>query len=373
MVMAVEMVARTTIVVALLLGQIVIGAGSEFGEASAQPKSSQPVQEEEDEPLYEKLKEHFKQDYLSIGAWLRTDLDIQGVDETDDNDGFRVSRFRFTMSGELDFGFGYVMQVDFFRSPSILDAKLYYHISDPLELDAGQFKSSFSREVLISGADRDFIDAAGAPSALAPNRQLGIQARGWISKDKVSYSAGVFNGNGTENNNDDGKFLYVARVAYSGRPLAFAPLGFGSEREGDVMEFGLNVAYSDDDDAPIGSLLDNFDGKRFIIGADSHRRWGKFSLTAEFIYAHLDFDSGGDANPFGFYATLGYKLSPKTRLAVRFDDLQTDGLDDDRILVIAAYSHRPTQATRFQINYGFDFDNIDEGNHVLTLSAQLRF
>jgi len=41
--------------------------------------------------------------------------------------------------------------------------------------------------------------------------------------------------------------------------------------------------------------------------------------------------------------------------------------------VIAAYSHRPTQATRFQINYGFDFDNIDVVNHVLTLSGQLRF
>jgi len=367
--------AKTLLLISLLMSQIADAAQARrFIEKSGKSEMIVITEETEDEePLYEKLKQHFKSKYLSIGAWLRSDFEYQQSRNNEEDNGFEISRFRLTFGGELDGGMGYVMQSDFFLSPSILDAKIYYRISESFTIDVGQFKAPFSGEVLRSGADRDFVRAASL-AVLAPRRQIGVQFRGWIRQDLISYAVGIFNGNGRVNDNDNGKFMYVARITYSGQPLVGLPLGFLDVEEDDKkVDLGLNIAFSEDDDVEIPSLVSNFSGKRFLVGVDSRLRRGKMLLSGEVIYAHLDQETGASKKPFGYHVTSGYVLNPKTRILVRFDNLQTDGLDDDTSFLIFSYSHRPTKVTRLQVNYGIDLDNRAFDKNRFFCSFQFRF
>ena len=368
-------VAKTLILISLLMSQIAYATQmSRFKDEPGHSRMIVSTQETEDEePLYEKLKQHFKSKYLSIGAWLRSDFEYQEDRNNEKNNGFEISRFRLTFGGELDGGLGYLMASDFFLSPAILDAKIYYRKSESFAIDVGQFKAPFSAEFLRSGADRDFIRKASL-AELAPRRQIGVQFRGWIRKDLISYAAGIFNGNGRVNDNDNGKFMYVARITYSGQPLVGLPLGFLDVEEDDKkVDLGLNIAFSEDDDVEIPSLVSNFSGKRFLVGVDSRLRRGKMLLSGEVIYAHLDQETGATKKLFGYHVTSGYVLNPKTRILVRFDNLQTDGLDDDTSLLIFSYSHRPTKVTRLQVNYGIDLDNRAFDKNRFFCSFQFRF
>ncbi len=367
--------AKTLLFISLLTGQIAYATQtSRFIEQPGPSEMIGNTQETEyEEPLYEKLKQHFKKKYLSIGTWLRSDFEYQQDRNNEEDNGFEISRFRLTFGGELDGGIGYLMASDFFLSPSILDAKIYYRMSESFTIDVGQFKAPFSAEFLRSGADRDFIRPA-LLAELAPRRQIGVQFRGWIRKDLIHYAVGIFNGNGTVNDNDNGKFMYVTRITYSGQPLVNLPLGFLDVEEDDKkVDLGLNIAFSDDGNTEIGSLVSNFSGKRFIVGVDSRLRRGKMLLSGEFIYAHLDPEAGATKNPFGYHATYGHVLSPRTSILVRFDYLQTDGLDDNTSLLLFSYSHRPTRVTRLQVNYGIDLDNRAFDKNRLFCSLQFRF
>ena len=168
--------------------------------------------------------------------------------------------------------------------------------------------------------------------------------------------------------------MYVARITYSGQPLVGLPLGFLDVEEDDKkVDLGLNIAFSEDDDVEIPSLVSNFSGKRFLVGVDSRLRRGKMLLSGEVIYAHLDQETGASKKPFGYHVTSGYVLNPKTRILVRFDNLQTDGLDDDTSFLIFSYSHRPTKVTRLQVNYGIDLDNRAFDKSRFFCSFQFRF
>ena len=330
--------------------------------------------EEDKKSLYEQLTERFKKKYLSIGALIQTRADFQPERTLTGNNGFEISRLRFRLYGELDKGHGYSIQANFLDSPAILDAKIYSRFSTALTLDVGLFKSPFSREFLTSATNLDFIKRAQVVDALAPSRQIGIHARGWLKENVLSYAAGIFNGNDFgENENDNDNFLYVGRLVFSGKPIIHITSTTREEESGKT-EYGINVAYSNDDDVTIGKrLIQNFEGTRFLVGADFRSIRDRVVLSAEAIYAWLNPSVDPTTNPFGWHATIGYKLTQDSQILFRWDGLEPDGLQSDSHLLIIGYNRWPTKVTQLQINYIITTEDSSIEHNQILVQFQLGF
>lgn len=317
------------------------------------------------EPLYEQFKSNFKKSYLSLGALLQTVGDFQIDRSFAGNNGFIISNFRVVLYGELDKSFGYFLQTNFIKSPAILDAKLYYRFSQFIAIDAGLFKSPFSAEFLIGGANIDFVNRSQVVTLLAPGRQIGVQLRGSLSQKLISYQVGLFNGNGFDgNNNDNNQFLYAGR-------LAFHP---ALSDETNRLEFGVNAAISEDDNASIGGgFVPGFNGERVLIGGDTRWTLGKYLISSEIIYGKLDPSVGRSSEMVGFQTTLGFMLNDKNQLLFRTDNFDPDRLGTDSHLIIFGYNYWPTQVTEVQVNYIINTDDTDIDHHQVLINAQVSF
>lgn len=323
---------------------------------------------QDEEPLFEQLSATFKKEYLSFGALLQTVGDFQIDRSFSGNNGFSIANFRLSVAGELDQGFGYFLQANFVSSTSILDASMYYKPSDDLAVEIGLFKAPFSKEFLTLAASIDFVNRSQVVSALAPGRQIGVQITGWLAQRFIRYSFGLFNGNGfAANNNDDNNFLYAGRVT-------IFP-GISNEAGAtEKAEFGLNIAVSEDENTTLGGgFLSDFSGVRFLLGGDFRWSQDHWLLAGEAIYARLNPDFGTTTHPFGFHATVGFMLRPKTQVVLRWDGLEADGIRADSHLIIVGLNHWPTQATEFQVNYIIPTSDGGIDNNQVLINAQLGF
>jgi hypothetical protein len=64
----------------------------------------------QDEPLFDELMSALKQKHLSVGLLLQAGTDFQIERSFPGNNGFNISNARIDVSGELDGGFGYLLQ-----------------------------------------------------------------------------------------------------------------------------------------------------------------------------------------------------------------------------------------------------------------------
>lgn len=174
----------------------------------------------------------------------------------------------------------------------------------------------------------DFIERSQITRALAPARQIGVQLDQQLLGDALVARAGVFNGNGLADN-DDERFLYILR--FDGRTQT---------RDGETVhffEYGLNGAYSEDGAAKLGlSLSDSFAGKRWLAGADARWTVGPVFVSAEGIYGSIDPNGMSRRNVYGYQASVGWDVSRLIQLLVRYDALYAASLQSDRDLAIAS-------------------------------------
>lgn len=316
-----------------------------------------------DEPLYTQLTETFKKEYFSIGVLLQTVGDYQPQRSFGGNNGFSIANLRLKLSGELDHGFGYLLQTNFTGSPSILDAVMYFRVTPSVTIDAGLFKSPFSKELLTGAGAIDFVNRAQVVTSLAPARQIGVKVSGWLQPDVFSFAVGAFNGNGfAGNNNDNDHLLYAAR-------LTLTPALTDANN---AFEIGINAAFSEDDGVSLPGVATGFAGSRFLLGGDARLTRGRLLLSGEAIYANLEADAGASANPYGFHVTAGYMVSSKSQLLLRWDGFEKDGLADDSYLLIFGFNLWPTKATELQVNYIFPTEQDFENQQVL-INAQFAF
>lgn len=315
--------------------------------------------------LLAELAQRFRSRPLSLGALLQVVGDYQNTDRAAGVNGFRVANFRLKLSGELDGGYGYGLQTNFAAAPAILDAELHYRLADALVLQAGQFKAPFSRELLTGAGDLDFIDRARIVSALAPSRQMGVQARGRIH-GRLEYGAGAFNGNGIGARlNDDGRLMGVARASWW-------PLGF-SRGGGRSLELGANLAYSRDGNVNLGSLVSGFEGRRTVWGMDlrfTDRRW---LVAGEIVGARLAALNAGTTRPKGWQATIGFQPTPRLQLLARWDALRGNGLAADGNLLVLGVRTWPTGAIQLRVNDAIDLAHARPARHRIQAGAQLGF
>jgi hypothetical protein len=325
------------------------------------------TQESSDEPLLEELKRTFKKQSLSVGALFQTVGVFQWDRALPGGNGFSIANMRLLISGELDSGFGYFFQTNFIGSPAILDAMMYYTVAPALTVDAGLFKAPFSRELLTFAGNIDFVDRSRVATALAPGRQIGVQARGSLAEGMFAYRVGVFNGprivEGNINDND--QFLYVARLAYY-------PAAFRGPNESDQLEVAVNAGYSEDEDVLLVGFPDGFAGQRVLIGADARLTRDAWLVAAELIAVWLDPDEGSQIEPFGWHLTAGYMMTAKSQVLLRWEKFEPDTGSSTADQFILGYNLWPTGATEVQVNYVIPTSG-GAGEQLLLLNAQVSF
>ncbi len=109
-------------------------------------------------------------------------------------DTFVMRRVRPVLEGTIFGNVDFRVMPDFGEGRTVLqDAYADLRFTPAVKLRAGKFKSPFGLERLVSALDLLFVDRA-LPTALVPNRDVGVMLFGDVAASTVSYAVGVFNG-----------------------------------------------------------------------------------------------------------------------------------------------------------------------------------
>jgi hypothetical protein len=150
----------------------------------------------------------------------------------DPKSGLFLRRARLGLAGWLGPWFYFDLGGDFAPAPPAgaeiapsalpaADAYLAFApAGDRLIIQAGQFDAPFTLENRTSDVATDFIERSMVARTLgAPrNKEVGVMAHGLIARDRVYYSAGLFDGEGPGFRNLDNQADAIGRIVFS--PLA---------------------------------------------------------------------------------------------------------------------------------------------------------
>ena len=125
-------------------------------------------------------------------------------------------------------------------SVSLQDAYIRYK-TGPFGIQAGQFKTPFTREFITSLADVETADRATVVDSIAPKRDIGVLADYAIGS-AATLLLGVFNGEGQNiTANADSSLLWVGRA--TARPVAYLTVGANIAQYGsDSTRYGVDGA-----------------------------------------------------------------------------------------------------------------------------------
>ena len=233
------------------------------------------------------------------------------------NDGFLVRRARPIIEGTVyrDFDFQFVPD---FGGPTaqIFDAFLNYRAFPELQLKVGKFKSPVGLEQLTVDVETLFNERA-LPTALTPNRDLGVQLHGEAFSGRVSYAGGVFNGSGDARNStnldtDDTK-EFAGRIFFQPfkpeadsflRGLGFGLGGsYGSEHNNTSLPAttgGTLGGYATDGQQqffaynPATGVV-NANGEHWRLSPQGYYYYGPFGLFGEYVISNQRLSRTGAA------------------------------------------------------------------------------
>jgi phosphate-selective porin OprO/OprP len=245
---------------------------------------------------------------LKLGGYTHFDGRYFLADDAEQNpDTFTFRRIRPELAGTILDRAEFRILPDFAGNRVVVqDAYVEVKAAAPLELRFGKFKEPLGLERLQSATAILFVER-GLPTALAPNRDLGIQLGGAVAGERVSYQLGVFNGvaDGASGDGDasDDKEL-VARVFLT----PFAPTkGHALEHLG----VGGAVSYGDKHGTTAATDLPALrssgqatffqyrtgataaetalaDGNHWRVTGQAHVYRGRFGALAEYIHSSQD-------------------------------------------------------------------------------------
>jgi phosphate-selective porin len=143
-----------------------------------------------------------------------------------------------------------------------------------LGIQAGQFKTPFTREFLTSLTEIETADRSTVVDSLAPKRDIGMMAD-YALGGRAAIAVGVFNGNGQNlGSNPDSALLGVARVSV--RPVNLVAVGVNVARYfADSTRYGADASL----ESPWLVLRGEVVAQRRDAG-DTGDDWGWFALGA---------------------------------------------------------------------------------------------
>jgi hypothetical protein len=232
-----------------------------------------------------------------------------------------INRARLAASGTLVEVVTWRLQAEFRTgsvgtgraSVSLQDAYVRYN-TGKWTLQAGQFKTPFSREFITSLADLETADRSTVVDSLAPKRDIGVM--GEYSFPWLAVLSGVFNGEGQNvNANVDSAAFGVARMAV--RPIADLSVAINAVRYfGDSTRYGVDVAY----EPGWATLKGEYLGQR-RDAAPAHNDWGWYGLGAvplsgdvQLVGKYEEFARPGVSSAVKIRTwTAGLNIFPRTR------------------------------------------------------------
>lgn len=210
-----------------------------------------------------------------------------------------LNRVRFAIDGTLPSRFSYRLLTELeasagARNPATVSLReaIVRWTPAPFTFSAGEFKSPFTREYLISSADLELVDLGVAIDSLAPKYDVGVMAE-YAWGPTATLSLGAFNGEGANTTaNRDSNVLVVARAAVRAWPQL--ALGASCARDGaDSLRWGVDASVQ-------------------------HRG---AVVRAEYVTRHRDGRARAQ-DDFGWYVFESYRVSPRLQLVARQEDFQ---------------------------------------------------
>jgi phosphate-selective porin OprO/OprP len=219
-----------------VLGFLAIGAGAQRPEAVPGP-AAPTVTAGPGGFALESASGDFRlrlRGYVQFDGRLFLDDDAEAAADT-----FLVRRARPVLEGTLYRIFDVRLMPDFAGgSTSLQDAFLEARFAPGARLRAGKFKSPVGLERLQSAVDLVFVERA-LPTALVPNRDLGVQLGGQLAGRRLEYALGIFDGavdggSSESDASDDkdiaGRLLWLPFQTAAGAPRIDLAVGFAASR-----------------------------------------------------------------------------------------------------------------------------------------------
>ncbi len=211
------------------------------------------------------------------------------------SDTFLIRSARIRVDGTVFRDFDFMIQPEFAGSSlSLQDAYLEWRRWPELRLRAGKFKSPVSLERLQSDTET-MLPELGLATALAPNRDIGLQLGGELWGGVVGYAVGVFNGvaDGASGEADfgDSKEVEARLFVHPFRQTDLKPLqalgvglaGTWGDVQGATNSTALPVFRSAGQNAFFAYRSGTFaGGERYRVVPQMYYYWGRFGLLAEY-------------------------------------------------------------------------------------------
>jgi phosphate-selective porin OprO/OprP len=240
---------------------------------------------------------------IKLRGYLQADsrIYLNGTERPGSN-AFFLRRARPLLEGTLFGAFDFRLLTDFGQgTATIQDAYLDIHPWRALRLRAGKFKPPVGLERLQSATQTLFIERA-LPTALVPNRDIGLQVHGELLEGSLTYALGAFNGvpdGGSADANSDNSFDLAGRVygyplrRTELRPLQGLGLGFAAtsgRRLGTPTAPAL-ASFRGSSQQAFFSYLAGATAADAVVADGTHLRlapqgtwfWGPFGLLAEYV------------------------------------------------------------------------------------------
>lgn len=292
---------------------------------------------------------------------------------------FRFHRVCFGLGGDLTDKLSWTLSGDFTRTPMLVNAIVKYSFCDAFTIQAGQFKIPFTIEndmnpafgceifdygnaiKQLVGYEYSYISPLGALGC-----DIGMMANGKLLDDFVEYKAGIFNGNGINNIDNNNNKIFVGRMdVHPIKELTFT----GAIRNGDYYCDTINKGVFNRWSVGVQFKNDRVVIRSEYIGAKT----GKEVFNPE-----GNIDNSVKSN--SFYAVAGYWLNickgkQKIMPVLRYDRVDTDMSINKGVVsyYTVGFYYLPIRQLNVKLNYQYEtWDDNKEKHHIVAV-LNLRF
>lgn len=193
--------------VAVAQGEETVGAAQAAPEKPATPAEAKPAEPKAagEKPATKPFTAGYKNGFwiqsedeafkLRVGGYVQGDGRFHtGDDAKLGVDAFVMRRVRPSLQGTVAKYVDFYVLSDFGGGTAVVqDAYADFHPSNAFRIRAGKLKEPVGLERLQSGQNILFVERS-LPTAIVPNRDLGIQIHGDLAGGVVNYAVGIFNG-----------------------------------------------------------------------------------------------------------------------------------------------------------------------------------
>ena len=253
-----------------------------------------------------------------IGRFPQTPAFVISAGEVKDR--FLIRRARVTVAGDhaeqLDFKFELELFSGANSSARVTgiaarDVSVNWRAVPEANIKLGQFKAPFGFEQLTSDSRLLSIEPSLVTTALAPDRQIGVQlwgqplARLWPEQsDALTYHVAMFNGSGSNTSiNNNSEFMYVGRVEVQAlksqilnQPTSVR-VGVNGLSSRDENGTRVSPAIFVNQDGSLSGFDISPPGGREAYGFDATLRVGPFEVTGEYLNERIYPRGGGSFFP----------------------------------------------------------------------------